>query len=286
MVSVVVPQAAHGSRPPVIEVQLLGRFVVAGQGRSVGTWPRPSARRLCQPPLGATARWQDGSTLRALLVDFYGTLVQEDGVVIEGICTDVGTGLTEPVTTAEVSRRWAAAFAAECGTAFGPGFRHQRDLARSSLETVVEALGSRADVGQLIAAQFDYWQRPDLFSDARPFLDSLQVPVCVVSNIDRPDLEAAIAYHALEFDHIVTSDDVCSYKPRPEIFKHALDLLGVAREEAVHVGDSLTADVSGAKRAGLRAVWLNRSGRRRKAETEPWAEVAGLEGLAALLAGA
>jgi 2-haloacid dehalogenase len=223
--------------------------------------------------------------VRALLVDFYGTLVQEDDVVIEAICADVGVGLTEPVTATEVSRRWAGAFAAECGAAFGPGFRRQRELARSSLEAVLKALGSTADAGELIAAQFDYWRRPDLCSDTRPFLDDLRVPLCVVSNIDRPDLEAAIAYHALEFDHVVTSDDVCSYKPRPEIFEQALEILGVPREEAVHVGDSLTADVSGARLAGIRAVWVNRGGRRRRAGTEPWAEVEGLEELAGLLAG-
>ena len=235
---------------------------------------------------GALAEWEyAGSTLRALLVDFYGTLVQEDDVVIEGICADVGAGLAEPVTAAEVSRQWAGAFAAECGAAFGPGFRRQREVAQSSLEAVLEALGSSADAGELITAQFDYWQRPHLCSDARQFLDGLRVPLCVVSNIDRVDLEAAIAHHSFEFDHVVTSDDVCFYKPRPEIFEQALELLGVPREEAVHVGDSLTADVSGATLAGLRAVWVNRGGRRRRAGTEPWAEVEGLEELAGLLAG-
>ncbi len=52
----VVPPAAHGSSPPVIDVRLLGRFVVTGGGRSIRSWPRPSARRLCQLVLVSPGR--------------------------------------------------------------------------------------------------------------------------------------------------------------------------------------------------------------------------------------
>ena len=37
-----------------------------------------------------------GSTLRALLVDFYGTLVRDDDVVVGGICNNVAAGLGRP----------------------------------------------------------------------------------------------------------------------------------------------------------------------------------------------
>jgi putative hydrolase of the HAD superfamily len=39
-----------------------------------------------------------------------------------------------------------------------------------------------------------------------------------------------------------------------------LDEAGVAADRAVHVGDDPEADVEGARRAGVKAVWLNRSG--------------------------
>jgi HAD superfamily hydrolase (TIGR01450 family) len=45
-------------------------------------------------------------------------------------------------------------------------------------------------------------------------------------------------------------------KPMPHIFRVALARLGVAPEEAVMVGDSLTSDVAGAKAVGLRTIWL------------------------------
>jgi putative hydrolase of the HAD superfamily len=57
-------------------------------------------------------------------------------------------------------------------------------------------------------------------------------------------------------------------KPEPSIFEHTLSLLGSDREHAVMVGDSLARDVDGAIAAGLRAVWVNRSGSSR-AEDRP-----------------
>ncbi len=45
-------------------------------------------------------------------------------------------------------------------------------------------------------------------------------------------------------------------KPRPHIFQAALRRLGVAAEAAAMIGDSLAADVAGAKPLGLRTIWL------------------------------
>ncbi|SFV15680.1 HAD family hydrolase [Pseudoduganella namucuonensis] len=49
-------------------------------------------------------------------------------------------------------------------------------------------------------------------------------------------------------------------KPDPAIFLAACEALGVAPAEAVYVGDDLRLDVEGAQKAGLRAVWMNRTG--------------------------
>lgn len=49
-------------------------------------------------------------------------------------------------------------------------------------------------------------------------------------------------------------------KPDEGIFRVALERMSAAPEEVVHVGDSLRDDVWGARRAGMRAVWLRRGG--------------------------
>ena len=60
------------------------------------------------------------------------------------------------------------------------------------------------------------------------------------------------------FDDIVTSAVMRIRKPRPEIFTRALTDLDVKPSEAVFVGDSLEADISGARNVGMRSIHLLR----------------------------
>jgi putative hydrolase of the HAD superfamily len=59
-------------------------------------------------------------------------------------------------------------------------------------------------------------------------------------------------------DALVISDAIGIRKPRAEIFEAVLGELGVAPEEALHVGDSLSADIGGAAPLGIRTAWITR----------------------------
>ena len=61
-------------------------------------------------------------------------------------------------------------------------------------------------------------------------------------------------------DEVVNSARVGYRKPHPAIYRAALEVIGVAAEETVMVGDSVSHDVRGAERAGMRGVYLDRSG--------------------------
>jgi putative hydrolase of the HAD superfamily len=62
------------------------------------------------------------------------------------------------------------------------------------------------------------------------------------------------------FDFILVSSRVGCAKPHPGIFQRALAIASVAPVQALHVGDSIYADVNGARAAGLDAVLMDRSG--------------------------
>jgi putative hydrolase of the HAD superfamily len=62
------------------------------------------------------------------------------------------------------------------------------------------------------------------------------------------------------FEVIIVSHEVGHHKPRPEIFLRAAHQLGLAPGEILHVGDSEWEDFDGARRAGLQAYWLRRTG--------------------------
>ncbi len=63
------------------------------------------------------------------------------------------------------------------------------------------------------------------------------------------------------FKFTVVSQDHGGIEPDPRIFEIALEKAGCSPEEFVHVGDSLENDIVGAKKAGVKSVWLNRNGR-------------------------
>jgi putative hydrolase of the HAD superfamily len=59
---------------------------------------------------------------------------------------------------------------------------------------------------------------------------------------------------------VITSAEVGAAKPDPAMFERALELAGAAPDHAVHVGDSVENDVSGARAAGIRAILVQRDG--------------------------
>jgi putative hydrolase of the HAD superfamily len=104
-----------------------------------------------------------------------------------------------------------------------------------------------------------------VFPDVIPALDALQgagLRLAVVSNWGwaAPELLQTLEL-ARHFEVLSISARVGYQKPHPAIFEHALELLDVRPDEAVHVGDDPMADVQGARRAGIDAVLLVRQGR-------------------------
>ena len=82
-------------------------------------------------------------------------------------------------------------------------------------------------------------------------------------------------------DVLVTSEEFGVTKPDPRIILHALDRVKAAPEDAVMFGDSLTTDIEGGRRAGVRVVWFNRFGA--KSDDPGLSEVHSLEDAATAL---
>jgi putative hydrolase of the HAD superfamily len=73
------------------------------------------------------------------------------------------------------------------------------------------------------------------------------------SSIQREKI--AVAGFRDEFDAVLVSGDIDTGKPDAAPFRHVLAQLGTRATDAVMVGNSLTSDVLGAQRIGMRAVW-------------------------------
>jgi 2-haloalkanoic acid dehalogenase type II len=195
---------------------------------------------------------------KALLLDFYGTLVAEDDAVITrivGLIAQHSPICSDPRRIAG-DWRWTEVCAAACGDRF----RLQRALEQESLAALLAQYEAALDPAPLSEELFQYWERPHRYDDADWYVRNLDRPVCIVSNADEADLQAAIASAGWAFERIVTSEGCRHYKPHPVIFQAALDLLGCSPHEVLHVGDSLSSDILGAQGAGMDVAWVNPAG--------------------------
>jgi len=97
---------------------------------------------------------------------------------------------------------------------------------------------------------------------AREALEALHgsVPLAAVTN-GSPEMQAT-KLRTLDlagyFETVVHGGYDAPAKPAPDPFYDALDAVDARPTRTVHVGNSLSSDVAGAKRAGLQAVWYAR----------------------------
>lgn len=198
--------------------------------------------------------------VEAIFLDFYGTVVFEDGEIVAKISqTLYETGNAENVD--EIGNYWWNRFKTLFENAYGENFRTQRDLEIQSLKDTIEHFSSTADAIKLSDEMFEYWMAPPIFEESKEFFEKCPVPIYIVSNIDRDDILKAIEFHGLQSAAVFTSEDAKSYKPRRELFELALTSTGLKPEQVVHIGDSLSSDVKGAGALGINTMWVNRSGK-------------------------
>lgn len=106
------------------------------------------------------------------------------------------------------------------------------------------------------------WRRPIAgMIDVVRALRGAGVPVGIVSNSEGKlaELAAEIGWEA-EFLFVADSGKLGIEKPDPAIFLWAAERLPAPAAQVVHVGDSWAADVEGALRAGMRAIWFQPNG--------------------------
>ena len=198
--------------------------------------------------------------IKALFVDFYGTIVHEDGEVIKKI-TDIiqNTGVVED--RSEIDSFWWKDFQNMFQNSYGDTFETQRALEERSLEHTLAEFQSTADVKELSNLMFEHWVKPPIFEDSKEFFEKSMLPIYIVSNIDTDDINRAIEYHNLKPAKVFTSEDARAYKPRKELFELALKKTGLTPEEVIPIGDSISSDVKGASALGIHTLWLNRFGK-------------------------
>jgi len=123
----------------------------------------------------------------------------------------------------------------------------------------------REQIGRAVDAVFSDPTNRELYPDSRPVLDHLRAEgyhLGLISNNN--DILPKVLEHLGLSDLLETvtfSQEVGAEKPAPEIFTTALTRAHSTPDEAVHIGDSIRADVEGAQKSGIQSIWINRDGR-------------------------
>lgn len=124
-----------------------------------------------------------------------------------------------------------------------------------------EAFDAFFDELYWLFAQPTVWR---LFPECRAVLQTLRQQGYIVGVISNWDIRLLDILQGLElmqyFQHVSISAVVGWEKPHAEIFRHATAAVAVAPARALHIGDSLQADVQGAQQAGLQPLWVQREG--------------------------
>ena len=217
----------------------------------------------------------DLARVTALTFDCYGTLIDWEARAIEALRPLLARhGVT--LSDDEIIQAFQDIDAELCEPPYRPY--------RAVLAGVVEGFGRRfgfpvgAAERDLLVSSLPSWKPfPDTVGALRTLAGRYRL--AVVSNID-DDLFAATARHlGVDFDHVVTAEQVRSYKPRPPIFQEAIRRLSVAPGLIAHVAEGAS-EIPTARRLGCATVWVRRHGRSARLLTEaPDLEVPDLRGL-------
>ena len=99
--------------------------------------------------------------------------------------------------------------------------------------------------------------RVEFYEDARPALERLRsrYRLYALSNGNADLTRCGIGSW---FEGHVTARSAGAAKPDAKIFSALAEAAGVDASQIVHIGDDPLADVVGATRAGMQAIWLNR----------------------------
>jgi len=134
---------------------------------------------------------------------------------------------------------------------------------------ILRNLGVSSDVrvlAEYVAGNWWDYCEVKLYPDAErvlPLLRERGLKVGVVTNGLQSDVDEILPKVGLQefFDVVVVIDTLRRMKPDVEVFRYALERLGVEASEAVFVGDEIENDYKGAQKCGLTAYLIDRVGK-------------------------
>lgn len=136
----------------------------------------------------------------------------------------------------------------------------EAEVFRATLHTLYREHRIDGDADADVCLMLDTWGTRDAFPEVRQVLKQLSQThtLCIASTTDTAPLMRDLDRNRLHITHIYTSESLRVYKPHRAFYQMILDDLHATPEEVLFVGDSLTDDVWGPARLGIKTCHVNR----------------------------
>jgi 2-haloacid dehalogenase len=193
-----------------------------------------------------------------LTFDCYGTLIDWESGIFEGL-RPLLQRVEPPLTRDRVLEAHARHESSQ--QKYTPHLRY-----RELLAIVYKRLAEEWQVPHTLADCAAYGQSIrnwPAFDDSAPALQYLKqhYKLVILSNVDNESFSHSNAKLQVEFDAIITAEDVGSYKPSRRNFEYMLEKLGergIGKEHILHTAESLFHDHQPANEVGLASCWIYR----------------------------
>jgi len=194
--------------------------------------------------------------VRTVTFDSYSTIVDVDAAE-QALADRIPD--PRPVSRLWRSRSLAYTFVANHIDAYQPFYEMNRDALQYALDSYGVDL-STAERDEILAVYHEL----DVFADVRAGIQRLRDAGydCYVVSNGNPEMLASMVDHADIGDLLedtISADEVETFKPDAELYRHAAARTGTPIDEIVHVTAGWF-DVQGAIHAGMQGAWVDRKG--------------------------
>lgn len=198
--------------------------------------------------------------LRTIIFDAYGTLLDTGSGSVEAAGKILEKNGRGDIPPQDFYARWKQLHRRHMDQA-GP-FLNEESIYHLDLQKLYAEYNVSGDADRDVQIMLATLGNRTPYPEAKEVLETLggMVGLAIGSVSDTEPLQRDLARGGLKIEKIFTSEGLRCYKPAPAFYRAVLGQLGLQPEEALFVGDSLSADVEGPQAVGIPACWVDRKG--------------------------
>ncbi|MBE7549969.1 MAG: haloacid dehalogenase type II [Anaerolineales bacterium] len=195
-----------------------------------------------------------GPTIKAMVFDAYGTLFDVHSVI--ALCNELfpeqGPALSHMWRAKQLEYTWLLSLMGRY-----EDFWHITEKALRFACRALKLPYDEAQQAQLLEAYLHLEPYPEV---QQALTGLTGYPLAILSNGSPAMLEPLVSNAGLQgtFAHVISVDELKIYKPSPQVYRLAVDKLGL-EAQAIGFVSSNSFDIIGATAFGFRTFWVNRA---------------------------